>query len=304
MAIQRTGQIGHVQGGFLDFFCSPTPTWEQPWLGSSLADNLGWPLMVVGLFGAVWGLGGRMGRAGRIHAGFVALFLLTVCAPGHVKVYRYLLPMLPSLFILGAATVQRLASVALPRQLAPAGGLLLALGLGIVPATHTARYLSIRGRPSTNTLARQWIERNIPPGSTVLLSPFFVDNLEKIPDRTFLFLEGGGGRTYRVPGDPRNNAELAPIYHPGLIDEMRARGIQYLVANDWFDGGAAPIPENLRWFPVATAASATWRARLAREADCLESWEGWEAGRPGPGIEVWRLRAADAPPSPPPGGES
>jgi hypothetical protein len=194
--------------------------------------------------------------------------------------------------------------VALPRRLAPAGGLLLALGLGIVPVAHTARYLAILGRPSTNTLARQWIERNIPPGSTVLLTPFFVDNLEKIPDRTYLFLEGGGGRTYRVPGDPRNNAELAPIYRPGLIDEMRAQGIQYLVANDWFDGGAAPIPENLRWFPVATAAYAAWRARLAREADCLKSWEGWAAGRPGPGIEVWRLRAADAPQSPPPGGDS
>ena len=51
-AVQRYGQLGHVQLGRFDYLWSGTVTPEQPWLSTSLLGNLG-PLVSAAAFVAV-----------------------------------------------------------------------------------------------------------------------------------------------------------------------------------------------------------------------------------------------------------
>lgn len=290
--IQRYGHVGRVQYGWTDWLWSSTPACDMPWLSTSLPGTLGWPAAIAALAGAVAAiLAIRRGRsAAAMHVLYVVLFLAMISAPGHVKAPRYLGPVLPSLFILAAIAVERLcARLPASRRRAAwlaAGALLVAGPL----AASSAVALRAR-RPMTGQQAEAWIAANVARDAKLMIAPFFLDNLGQL-DRPALFLSGVGARQARIPDDPRSNCELAPIYHAGLIDELRAEGTGYVVANSWFDDFFLPWPENERWFPRSVENYAQWRARLESEGERVWSIRAREAGCLGPDIEVFRLRAA------------
>ena len=70
---------------------------------------------------------------------------------------------------------------------------------------------------------------------------------------------------------------------------MRKSGIEYVVLSSYFEGAISDTEENRRWFPKTVAAYRAFRERLAGEADLLFQVRGYDEGRLGPDIEVYRL---------------
>lgn len=286
-AIQRGGQIGRVQGGPLDLLWSSTPTWEHPWLGTSLGANLGPPAVLLALGGVALLLLGRGGRAGVVVAAVVAVYLAVLIGPGRLKAYRFLLPALPAMAAAAGWAADRLTARA-SHWRAPAVAVVI-VACAAVPAWRSGRYLAATSRPTSVAVAARWFSEQVPPGTSVFLSPFFVDALAR-PDLDIVRLPAVGGRQYRLPEGIGPSPERRPIYDAALVDRLAARGVDLVVLSSAFDGAFSPVRENLRYFPRSVAAHAAFRERLAARADLAWSVHGWSAGRLGPDVEVWAMR--------------
>ena len=280
---ERGGQIGRVQASAWDYFISPTPTWEQPWLGTSFLGNLGAVLFLAALASWAWAMLGYGGGRRRYEALYVLVFLALMVGAGRVKAIRYVSPTLPVLFVLiGCASDRMLAR--LPRWATP---LLLAL-LVARPASVSAQYAAMASRPTTNDLAHTWLEQNVPPRSRVFFSPLFVDDLMDLPFQPIL-ISSAGNRQYRLPEGKGPSIERSPMFSATLFEQMRAAHVQYAVVNSWFVDAFAPVPENLLFFPNAVASYREFWQRLESSATLRWRVAGWEDGRLGPSIAIYQL---------------
>jgi len=285
---QMYGQIGRVQLGWFDYFFSSTPTWEMPWLPSSLLGAMGPVFLGAALFGSARALLPNRSPGLKAHALYAAAYLALITGPGHIKAVRFLAPVLPSLFILCGAAMDR-AAEHFPAAKRRAVLILASLALMAAPAMKSTRYVAAARGPMTQLMAEDWIKANVPPGAGLFVSPFSLGNLwgPGYEVRTFSRVA-----QYRTPGFPEDNVELNQQYSPRLMDALRTLGIRYVVSASAHDGAFSPIRENLLWFPNAVEAYAGWRRRLETEGELLWSVRAADIGRLGPDIEIWRLRGA------------
>jgi len=289
-AIQRTGQIGHIQLGWFDYLVSRTPTCEQPWLGTSLLMDLG-PLTFAAALGAMFfALAGRLGRALWILAAYVAVYLVLISGPGHVKAIRFLVPIVPALcIVLGCWISQVIAR----REWRPWVHYALAIGLVLWPAWNTTQFLVRATRPDTNELARAWAAEHLPAQSRLFLLPFYTDDLARLP-LIVRSIPNSGSLQYRLPPGVGPNIESLPVYQAPLVDDLIQQGAQYVVISSAIADAYGKTPENLRWFPRSVEGFAGFLERLKERAEVMYSVEGKAAGRLGPDITIYRLMPANS----------
>ena len=289
--IQRSGQVGRIQGGALDYLVSSTPTWEQPWLSTSFLHNLGLPGSVALVLAVAAALAGRGGRGVFLYGLYIAVYLVLISGPGHLKAYRFLMPVLPVAYALIAWGAERALRRFVPRRrgMAVATMGVVAVALLAQPFYATGRHVACTTRPLTNQLATAWMLENIPGGSRVMLSPLFVENLVSL-DFEFFSIGHAGPRQYRLPEGVGASGERDPIYHPEMLAELSKSGVRFLVLNSYFDGAFAPIPENKRYFPRSVRAFREFMERLEREGSLVFSVDGHSAGRLGPDITIYEIQ--------------
>jgi 4-amino-4-deoxy-L-arabinose transferase-like glycosyltransferase len=286
--IQKYGQIGRIQLGWLDYLISSTPTCEMPWLSTSLLYSMGPALTVAALAGLVLALVRRNPPALALHALYAGIYVALIVGPGRLKAIRFLAPVLPSLFILAAGAVDA-CGARFPAARRRAVFVVATLLLVTIPFVKSIRYVFAARLPMTPVLAENWIREHLGDETGLCLSPFYLNNLlETLPHKPFI-MANMGQRKYRLPDNPAANVELNPFYAPGLLDALRSKGIHYFVCNSWFDSAFLPVPENRRWFSLATTAYAGWRQRLEAEGELVWSVRAKDLGCLGPDIEIWRL---------------
>jgi hypothetical protein len=119
-------------------------------------------LTVAALLGFSWGLLRRQ-RWDILLGLFVIAYLLYISIYPRSPSERYMMPIVPALWLLGARAVLQLA--AWRRALLPAG---LALILAM-PSVHLARAAVERSNLDTRLVARDWIEANVPEDARILM---------------------------------------------------------------------------------------------------------------------------------------
>lgn len=289
VACERGGQIGRVQLNALDYLLSRTPTWETPWLGTSLPSDLGAPAFLFVIGGLGLAATGRLGFGGAVYALTAIGYVASVSGAGWIKAIRFLLPAMPFFWSLAGAAAERLVPAAQRRR--PGVWLAVALAVTALPLGHALRYTAALRQASTNARTREWMRAQVAPNSVVFLGPFFTDDLYKLPFR-FQWLREVGPRLYGLPPGVGLSPERNPLYGPELVDGLRRAGVEYVVINSYFDGAFANVPENARFFPRSVERYAAFLARLREAADVVHEETGWDAGRIGPDIQIWRFRTA------------
>jgi hypothetical protein len=204
----------------------------------------------------------------------------------HLVFLRYLLPQLPAVLALLAVRTARLAA----RSTRLGWVALAVLSLALVPSiARVIAFDRFVGRTDTRTLARRWMERRLPTGTTIHAPAY---------QPTFPFF---------VPAALRDEFTCVPADRADL--DGLSRGDLVLVATQPFRGS-----------PLA--------ARLGQAADVLFDFDPVRAGatspayepadaffvplagfasvaRPGPHLTLYRMRGAlppdGAPAAPPPG---
>ncbi len=253
---------------------------------------LGLALVAVAL-----AVAGRLGRGAFLLAAHAVVFLAILCRPGHVKAVRFLLPILPALFVLAGLLVERglarltgwRSSPGIERSLA----VLVIAGLLLWPASRSLPYVAMHRRESTTARAHAWIAEHVPSGSRVMVWPLFEEDLLTLP-YNFLTIDGYGTRQYNLPASIGFSPERQPIFVPELFDQSRDAGLQYVVVNSFLGCQFSPSPENVKWFPVSVEQYGRTMEHIRQSSDRLFEIRGWEERRPGPDITVYGVHAAAA----------
>ncbi len=154
-----------------------------PWfhhLGFSLAGAMSVPLLFFGLMGLLLSFF-ESNRVTRTVAVFALSYYVILWQWGQPYA-RYVLPLLPPLFIFASDVVVQVArSLPVPRHLA-AGFLMFALGLPT--AAHSVLFDYVMMQPDVRGLAKDWVENNIPAGSKIALdSTFYMPRLIMAADQ-------------------------------------------------------------------------------------------------------------------------
>jgi hypothetical protein len=119
-------------------------------------------LTATAVFGAVMGVFSR-NRWDRILAGLVVLFIVVMSLSDRTQPERYLLPVVPALWLLGS---RGLAALGKYRRWLPAVGLAVVVA---VPTFWLVRAAVEKSKLDTRILAKHWIEANVPAGARILM---------------------------------------------------------------------------------------------------------------------------------------
>ena len=130
-------------------------------------DAMGWPVAVAALAGAVM-VAVRDWRRACVLLVFPLAYLVFIAHT--VPMSRYINCILPPMAVLAGYAV-----VDVTRRLAPATPAIVALvaAVAAIPGLRSSiRVVEFFAQPDTRTLARGFIEREIPPGASVLVQPY------------------------------------------------------------------------------------------------------------------------------------
>jgi 4-amino-4-deoxy-L-arabinose transferase-like glycosyltransferase len=144
------------------------------YLRSLSERTLGWPLLVLSAAGLVYRAVWKRKRPALVLASFAVAYSIAV-ASWAMKADRYLLPLLPIAMVFAAVamddilSIPRIAAARPPLRVIAAAVLLLIAVAPLAAAypAHMSRYA-----PDTRTLAREWIEANIPPGAFIVTESY------------------------------------------------------------------------------------------------------------------------------------
>lgn len=242
------------------------------------------------------------------------LYVLFLFRPGNVYHSRYLVAVMPLLVPFGAAAAVRLLEFvaggrlgadrweAGRRQLAWA---LAALVLCGQPLVSAVRHDVLLTRPDTRTLAKQWIETNVPEGRRIAVETAVFSPPLAAPQRPLPL----SSRVYDVKSREifglsalRQDASTVGSATAG---DYRAAGVDYLITNSFISGFRMLDPELDRRMQAFYDSLETAAERVATFAPTPDgapvpriftqnygpATDLWTIERPGPEIRIYRLRA-------------
>jgi hypothetical protein len=285
------------------------------------AWTLTWALGWVPLGLALGGAAVLLRRDRRAAAVLVPVALLFFLYMGSQSRFfgRYMLPVFPMLAILagyGGVQLARLAAARRPRLATIATGVVVvaALAQGLVTSVHSDMVLS---RKDTRTAAREWMVREIPPRTTIVVEPtvprgWFRDGGLPIVDTSkerWARWRRTGALARRLAAQHPGAALKADFQNyvltlfPGMLDVYRRAGACWYVASSTQRGRAFVDPERApqavafyraldREAPAAYRASpfAPGREPLPFQFDMSFNYLPLAYDRPGPVMTVHRLR--------------
>jgi tetratricopeptide (TPR) repeat protein len=201
----------------------------------------------------------------------------------------------PPLALLAAALLARIPEARLPRARALHAGVVVLLLLP--PVLSTAETNARLGRKDTRTEAREWFEKNVPPGALVLLEPHG-PNLRSLSDlrryeEAEEFAAIRGALLRRAEEERWYATATLPSFS---IDVDRAARFYRFAPYQWFDYIVVTSEIRDRYtrdpdrFPVQAAFYEELRRRY-RHAAVI----GSARSRPGPTIDVYRRDDAPLP---------
>lgn len=269
---------------------------------NSMRWGMGDLMLLLCLAGFVWAVLQRR-RSVLVLLSFPVLVLAFLCKPGNMYFARYALVAVPFLLLAGGALLaELLLKVPARWRLATAAAALFALVAQ--PAVSIVRYNRLVGEVDTRTLAKRWMEENVPDGSTILLEawwfgPQVSSARTKVPfSRREYSLQLGGPYGVSEALDESGR----PV--PATVAGYAKSGVAYLVTNSITSGSEMIKPEDDR-------AKRTFYEELDREAELLFEVSPARSGatlpprifeqsygpvtdltrleRPGPVVKIYRL---------------
>lgn len=136
---------------------------------SHLKDGLSIPLLIISFFGLIFAIIKRE-KADLIFLAFVITYYLII-SKGVNPYSRFMLPLLPFLVIFAGRLLADLKNWAINKKI---GFLFFVLLLFLLagPLYRSIKIDFYFTLPNTATLAKEWVEKNIPPASKILLNEY------------------------------------------------------------------------------------------------------------------------------------
>jgi hypothetical protein len=157
-----------AKGGLDRLALDPGPRW---WFYlTSLEWGMGDLLLFLSLAGMVLVLATRRPRPALLLMIYPVLFFAFLCRPGNFYFARYAMTAVPILLLAAAGLLSELLDrLRLAGAKRTVAGALIGLVAVIQPAVSSLRCNLLLAREDTRTLAKRWIETNLPAGSRIVL---------------------------------------------------------------------------------------------------------------------------------------
>lgn len=215
---------------------------------------LGWPLVVLAAGGLMYRTFRRREPSAVIFTSFLLPYAIAI-GSWAMKADRYLMPILPIIVIFAAAAMEdivrspKIAAAARPWRVGTAAALLLAAAVPLALAypEHCRQYA-----PDPRTLAREWIEANIPSGAFIATESHGPDLLDP---HTLLALD----KSTRAAADRR-------------LGDRPQYAVQWIPMHQVYPELTAPFYD-LRMYPDADIfiTSSAVQSRYRREPERFQS---------------------------------
>lgn len=281
-------------------------------------DAMGIPVIALALAGFLWMLAVEPARAVWLLSFAVPFFLFI---SNTFPASRYLNPLLP---LVALAASWALSRAATRLRLRPWVFWVLVVACAAPAALASVRAGLFFRQTDTRTLALAFVERDIPPGATVLVQPYSVPlkpSREGLVEALTANLGSAGAASikyrlqleqdpypspsYRVIYLGRGGLDAEKIYvdpadlsEPDPLGRLRRLGVEFVILKGYngLDSELTPLRAALAQEGRRVAAFAPWRDGApaevqpflhntdARIADAL--------ARPGPALEIWQLNDA------------
>lgn len=220
-----------------------------------LPEGMGWPLYLLSLLGVFLSIVGLLGKKSLL-VGMAGILLLLGILVGGGNFERWAVPLIPFLLLLCAITIDGLSKRSVWISV-------LAAIIMIPSLLRTINFNKAIVWPDTRMLAEQWVEENIPAGTSIAiegttsdevtsyLGPQLVLDYERLLER-YNKVVGWGGKGlnlrakivaysdrvgYDLTGVPRLSVRLDSEREQFVkIDDVeyyRERGVEYLIRSSW-----------------------------------------------------------------------
>jgi hypothetical protein len=283
-------------GGFIIWEVDTLPGWL--FYGKALLIGVGSSLLILGVAGMLRRLLRSMQTFDKVSILLVLFPLTYYLLMGSTRNYfsRYALPLIPFVVLFAAemiATGVTWALVRGQRRLGGALGVALVVGALAEPLANTIRHDVLLTREDTRTLAKQWIETNLPAGSRVAVdwpthSPPLSTLERAVPDSV---------RVYEVMVVGRVGLSDHPLdwYQNEKFDYLVSSSFVYdlpLVHKEWEVDRRmfyATLDRDLRLLYVVEPASGLAKTRFAFDEIYGPIVSLWQRELPGPTIRIYEV---------------
>jgi hypothetical protein len=179
---------------------------------------------------------------------FLFIYLAFLLLPGHIFFARYLMPVTPFLALAAAAflvyAVERLPGR--PALRAAVATAVVALAIA-EPVTAIVRHDILMTRTDTRTLAKEWIESNVPEGSHLALELWWFSP----PISSATYHTPLSRRTFEISltgpyGLSERSTKTGESQGTPTVEDYAAQGIEYLVTNNLTSGSQMLDPAEER----------------------------------------------------------
>jgi hypothetical protein len=283
-------------------------------------DAMGWPVAAAALVGTVWIAWGDRRRAIVLLA-FPLAYLIFIAHT--VPMSRYVNCVLPPMAVLGAHGLVQVARRVARSPAVPT--LCLALAACAPAAWASVQIGRFFNQADTRTLARDFIEREVPPGSSVLVQPYSAP-IHRSRDSLIEALRANLGSERHAPIKFQLELAVRPGLQPTYRtiyygDGGRDADKVYVLPSEFVgSNGLGPLRERnieyvvLKRANTANPEIAALEAALARDAERLATFSPYRPTvspaeqalvapflhhvairvdpaleRPGPIVDIWRL---------------
>lgn len=277
--------------------------WKTGYL-KHLVSEYNVALTATAVFGAIVG-GLERNRWNLILAGMIVVFIALMSVSDRTQPERYLLPIVPALWILGSQGASALGKY---HRVLPITALALIVA---VPSFWLVRAAVEKSHPDTRVIAKDWIESRVPAGARILMdgmryrfsqSPPLNPDSDTVSEKVERAREEGGDfgrgvseRTLSIYEQAMNTAQGPKYELVSTVHGLQVKDISYyvdncfsyvvtssMVAGRFRTGGLAKelFPDSARFY---ASLDSDPRVRLVHQ----ESAVPW--GQSGPTIRIYRV---------------